>query len=226
MPEFVLKRITATNGAKGFIEFCTCNRQARGRAVSPGGRPWRSKGAFPQLQNIASQHVCRGIEQQSIQQVNRLQEQERLSAVRVAVVRERVIPRSRSVAVRTDRFDLEISRAPTPLSSLASDIRIESQTFIPSLPFPSQDTPTFIPSLLITMVRHLFGKSVANSLDAPQSDTMLHHCKQYLTNTTDSLPSSPSAPSPLSSTACSSSASSPRPRPQAASSCPRPPSRS
>ena len=171
MPEFVLKRITATNGAKGFIEFCTCDRQARERAVSPGSAPWRSKGAFPQLQNIASQHVCRGIEQQPIQQVNRLQEQERLSAVRVAVVRERVIPRSRSVAVRTDRFDLEISRAPTPLSSLASDIRIESQTFIPSLPFPSQDTPTFIPSLLITMVRHLFDKLVVNSIDAPQSDT-------------------------------------------------------
>jgi hypothetical protein len=82
MPEIVLKRITATKGAEGFIEFCTCNRQARGRAVSPGSTPWRNKGALPQLENIASQHVCRGIEQQSIQQGNRLQEQEKLSAVR------------------------------------------------------------------------------------------------------------------------------------------------
>ena len=40
------------------------------------------------------------------------------------------------------------------------------ETFIPSLPFPSQDTPTFIPSLLITMVRHLSGQPVAKSLDA------------------------------------------------------------
>jgi hypothetical protein len=163
--------VPASLQQSGF-ELIVRDRQARLLAVPPGVAPCRSRGGFPQADDIASPHK-RSIKVHKHQkQSNKTNVQSRATGFGNARSWTRLI---RGLAAGVHGQVWKFLRESSSIS-LASDFRISNPH--PKHNFTSRDTPSFI-HLLITMVRHLCPASRLDSVNPSTRINAPKHQPKY-----------------------------------------------